>query len=99
MPSISLDSIVVASRDQVSTALADEAVILGMTDGVYYGLDPVGARIWHMVEQPIAIAQVVDALVREYEVERDRCAADVLALVRDLAERGLLEVQDHRPDC
>jgi len=95
--SISLGSIVVASRDQVSTALADEAVILGMTDGIYYGLDPVGARIWQLVERPIALAEVVEIILREYDVERDRCSADLLALARDLAERGLLEVQDDRP--
>ena len=95
--SLSLGSIVVASRDQVSTALADEAVVLGMKDGVYYGLDPVGARIWQMVEQPITLREVVDALVREYEVDRERCAVDVLAFARDLADRGLLELQDDQP--
>jgi len=95
--SLSLGSIVVASRDQVSTALADEAVILGMKDGVYYGLDPVGARIWQLVEQPITLRDVVDVLVREYDVDRERCAVDVLAFARDLANRGLLELQDDQP--
>ena len=91
---LSLDSIVVAAPDQVWTPLADEVVILAMTDGIYYGLDPVGARIWRLVEQPIALRQVVDSLVAEYDVEADRCAADVLALAGNLASRGLLEVRD-----
>jgi len=94
---ISLRSIVVASRDQVSTALADEAVILGMTDGVYYGLDPVGARIWQLVEQPIVLADVVETLLDEYEVARELCTADVIALAGELAARGLLEVRGDGP--
>ena len=94
--SLSIDSIVVAAPDQVWTPLADEVVILGMTDGIYYGLDPVGARIWRLVEQPIALRQVVESLVAEYDVEADRCAADVLVLAHNLASRGLLEVRNDR---
>jgi hypothetical protein len=96
---LSLDSIVTASRDQLSTSVADEAVILGMTDGVYYGLDPVGARIWRLLERPIRLSNVVDVLVTEYDVERERCAADLLVLATDLLTRGLLEVHDVRSDC
>ena len=43
-PTISDRSIVVAAKDQVSCDLAGEAAILNMKNGVYYGLDPVGAE-------------------------------------------------------
>jgi hypothetical protein len=41
--SLALESRVVVSDEQVHTSLGDEAVILGLGDGVYYGLDAVGA--------------------------------------------------------
>ena len=49
---ITRDSCVVVSDEQVSTSLGDETVILGMDDGVYYGLDAVGARVWALVASP-----------------------------------------------
>ena len=40
-----------ASPRQISTRLEGEAVILDTTDGVYYGLDRVGARVWELLQE------------------------------------------------
>lgn len=40
---LSLDSIVAVTPEQVSSELSGEAVILSLKDGVYYGLNEVGA--------------------------------------------------------
>ena len=53
---ISDRSVVVAAKDQVSCDLAGEAAILNIKSGVYYGLDPVGARIWSLVQEPRKVA-------------------------------------------
>jgi hypothetical protein len=84
-------TIVVASRDQASTLVGTEAIILGMTDGVYYGLDGVGARIWDLIQSPRSLGEVTDRLVAEFEVEADRAWEDLNALANDLISRGLVE--------
>ena len=89
---LSPTSVVVASKGQVSANLSGEAVILGMRDGVYYGLDPVGARIWAMVQEPQTIGDVASGIASEYEVSQERALADLLVLSAQLMERGLLEV-------
>lgn len=89
---LSPSSVVVVSKDQVSTNLSGEAVILGMRDGVYYGLDPVGARIWDMLQAPHAIGDVAERIAAAYDVSRERAETDLLALAAQLLERGLLEV-------
>ena len=43
------NSIVVRSAQQVSVDLDDKTVILNTQSGIYYGLDDVGARVWHLV--------------------------------------------------
>lgn len=83
---------VVVSRDQVSTNLSGEEVILSVRDGVYYGLDPVGARIWALLQEPRTLDQVADTIVTEYAVERDRALADLLAVAGHLLDSGLIEV-------
>lgn len=91
---VSERSTVVAAKDQVSCDLAGEAAILNLQSGVYYGLDAVAARIWHLVQEPRTVQDIRDALLMEYEVEHDRCERDLLVLLQDLAAAGLIEVRD-----
>jgi hypothetical protein len=84
------DSCVVVSDEQVSTALGDETVVLGMRDGVYYGLDAVGARVWALVAAPRRVSEVVQAITAEFEVSPERCERDVLALLEELCARQLV---------
>lgn len=86
-------STVVAGKDQVSCDLAGEVAILHVKKGVYYGLDPVGARIWELIQEPRTLGEVRDAILDEYEVEPERCERDLLALLGRLAEEGLVEIR------
>jgi hypothetical protein len=90
---ISLDTIVVASKDNVSCALGEEAAILHMRSGVYYGLDPVGARIWKLLDQPTSVKDLRTAIVDEYDVEPAKCESDLLVLLEKLRSEGLIEVR------
>jgi hypothetical protein len=90
---ISERSVVVAAKDQVSCDLAGEAAILNIKSGVYYGLDPVGARIWNLVQEPRTVVQIQDAITSEYDVEPDRCARDLIGLLERLLEEGLIELK------
>jgi hypothetical protein len=83
---------VVASRGQLSTKLSGEAVMLGLHDGVYYGLDGAGARIWELVQQPAALCDVAQTVSGEFDVGKDDAMRDLLSLADDLLTRGLLEV-------
>jgi hypothetical protein len=89
---ITLESTVVVAPKLVSCELEGEAAILNLSTGIYYGLDKVGASIWEMISHPVKVSLVRDAMLERYEVEADRCAKDLLALLVDLNERGLIEV-------
>jgi hypothetical protein len=91
---LSLDSVVVASKDQVSSRLEEEVAIVHVKDGVYYGLDPIGARIWELIGRPRSVRSVRDTLLAEYQVEAERCESDLLVLLEALREAGLLDVSD-----
>lgn len=93
-PNISDQTVVVAAKDQVSCDLAGEAAILNIKSGVYYGLDPVGARIWNLVQEPRAVADIHNTLTSEYDVEPERCARDLVSLLETLLAEGLIEVKD-----
>jgi phosphoribosylformylglycinamidine (FGAM) synthase PurS component len=92
--SIASTAHVVAIKDQVSSSLAEEAVILDLKSGKYYGLNPVGASIWSLIQQPITVAQIKAALLAEYEVDAETCEQDLQTLLQDLLSNGLIEVSD-----
>jgi hypothetical protein len=85
-------TVLVAARDQVSTELEGEAVILSLADGVYYGLDGVGALVWERLREPRSVAALADAVTAEFAVDRETAERDLLALLGELASRGLVEV-------
>ncbi|HEY5491890.1 MAG TPA: PqqD family protein [Gemmatimonadaceae bacterium] len=96
MNALTLDTTVVASRDQVAANLAEEVIILGMRDGVYYGVDGVAARVWALVQQPARLGDVVHTLLQEYEVAAESCEAEVIAFVAELEASGLVTRVAHR---
>ena len=87
------DSIVVVSSGQMAADVAGETVVLGLTSGRYYGLDAVGARVWQLLQSPTTFGDVCRAIVLEYDVEPDRCEADLRALLQKLLDAGLAEVR------
>jgi hypothetical protein len=91
-PDLTPASVVVAARGQVSAELEGEAVILGLDDGIYYGLDGVGALVWELLREPRGVAELRDAVTAAYEVDAATAERDLLGLLRELAERGLVEV-------
>ena len=84
---------VVAAKDQISRDLDGEAVILNLKSGKYCGLSEVGAHIWQLLQEPTSVKEIRDTLLKEYEVEQDRCERELLALLQDLADNGLIEVK------
>lgn len=89
---LSKSSIIKVSKDAVHCDVEDEVVILGMKDGVYYGLNPVGAFIWSKIQEPRKIEEVRDSILEEFDVGREECEADLMELLQELLDNGLIEV-------
>ena len=74
----------------------DGAVLLDLTKDCYFGLNPVGLRIWHLIESNTSLEEIIDTLLAEYAVGQSQLKDDVEALVSDLEKRGLVTVQNQR---
>jgi hypothetical protein len=83
---------IVLSEEQLSCDLAGEAAIVNLKNGVYYGLDPVGARIWNLIREPMTFAELCGSLAREYDVDGARLESDIREFIGQLAEQGLVEI-------
>jgi len=70
--------------------VGDETVILDLASGTYYGLDPVGARIWQLVGEGRTLAGICEMLLGEYAVDREVLERDAQLLMEALHSRGLV---------
>ncbi len=85
-------SVISVTKEAVHCDLEDEVVILGLKDGVYYGLNPVGAFIWNLIQKPITVKKIKEAILNEYDVEEDVCEKDLLELLGNLLDKNLIDV-------
>ena len=76
----------------MARVVGDETVILDLANGIYYGLDPVGARIWQLMAEGQTLMQTCEAMLAEYEVTREDIERDVVALGQTLLDKNLVSI-------
>ena len=89
MPQVSLDSSVEISDDAIFREMDGEAVVLNLESGTYFGLDPVGTRVWQLLETHPSLRDVFERMQQEFDVEPALLEHDLVRLVGQLAEKGL----------
>ncbi len=89
-----LTSTVVANKNVLGCELQDEAIILDLKSGVYFGLDSLGARLWELIQEPILVRQVCDMILDEYDVEPEQCERDLCLFFQEMAVNGLVEIRN-----
>lgn len=83
------DTVKIATQ-VMARQVGDETVILDLASGTYFGLDPVGARIWQLIGEGKTLAEICATMLEEYEVGREHLETDILRLTGQLLERGLV---------
>lgn len=90
MSSITLDSVISRSQDVMASEVENELVMMDIDRGMYYALNAVGSDIWGRLTHPIKVADLCAQLQQVYAVDAATCEADVLAVLNDMADNGLL---------
>ena len=89
---VTLASTAQPSGEVLVQEVGDEAVLLDLAGERYFGLDPIGTRIWALLAPAPVLQQVHASLCAEFDADPVRIETDLLALVRQLAEAGLVEL-------
>jgi coenzyme PQQ synthesis protein D (PqqD) len=84
--------------DVLARRVGDETVILDLSSGTYFGLDPVGGRIWTLIgnakDAGCALHDVRDAMLAEFDVSREDMERDLVRLAEELQAQKLIAVID-----
>ena len=92
MQSITLNDRVKILKDVVFREVEQEMVLLNLGTGSYYGLDPVGSRIWNLLVEKGSLREVFEIMLQEYEASTEDLQRDILHLVQKLETKGLVQV-------
>jgi hypothetical protein len=76
--------------DVLFQEVGGETVLLDLGSEEYFGLDAVGTRVWQLLSGGASVGQAIDALLEEYDVEREVLEGDVERLIGDLVAAGLV---------
>ena len=87
---ISFSDRVTVPDDVLISKLQEESVILNLESERYYGLDDVGTSFLSALTTSDSIETAYDRLSREYDVDPQELRDDLLALVENLIDQGLL---------
>lgn len=74
-----------------------EAVLLDVKNGGYFGLNPVGTFIWQLLVDGQPVSSVLSALCEHYEISKRQATADLQAFLTALEAQGLIKPHEtHR---
>ena len=97
-PRITLQSLVARTPEFVGSKIDDKTALLSIKNGAYYGMDPVGSRVWELIAQPVRTSSVCETLLGEFKVEKGVCESQVLTFLQQLSDADLLESGAARGD-
>lgn len=89
---LTLDLNLKLPKHVVFTFVDKDAILLNTQDNQYFGLDNVGARLWELVTQGKTLRESYNLMVGEYDVEPELLEKDLLELIADLRENGLVKI-------
>lgn len=76
--------------EAADSSVGDETVILHLGNNTYYGLDPLGTRIWEMLKEGQQPDAIRDVLLTEYDVEAGILETDMRKFLSDLLAHDIL---------
>jgi hypothetical protein len=92
MADLNLTSIVCHTPNPVAADVAGETVLMSLERSRCYGLGGIGSEIWSKLAAPVRVADLVEEFTGRYEAPPGVIERDVLQLLTQLADEGLIKI-------
>ena len=79
----------------VSCDLGDGKALLNLTTNRYFRLNETGKVAWAAIEAGATRATIVERIMDRFDVDLDRCTADVSTILSAFIKAGLVETEAH----
>jgi len=78
--------------------LGGEMMIMSAVDSTFFTLNEVATIIWQAADGHTSLAEIVEKVCREFEVEPDSARRDTEQFVDELSRHGILLISDEPID-
>jgi hypothetical protein len=92
MTELNLASIVCHTPNPVAADVAGETVLMSLERSRCYGLGGIGSEIWSKLVSPVRVSDLVEEFSGRYEAPPGVIERDVLQLLTQLADEGLIKI-------
>ena len=80
---------------QVAAQIVDDEAVIVLADaGEVNVFDPVGTRIWELIDGSRTIQQIIDVVVDEFEVTPEQAQVDVVEFLETLAREKMIVFEE-----
>lgn len=90
---ITAETVVSWSGSPVATEVDREVVLMSVGRGRCYGLGETGSSVWRRLGSPIRVDDLCRELMLEYNADPEMLLKDVIALLEQMQEEGLVTVR------
>ena len=93
-PPLEIDpnAIITKNRSILASQIDTETVMMDVENGLYYGMNQVGSRIWALLDTPHTLFQLEAILFSEFDVAQGECLRDIQEFVSQLIEKKLVRI-------
>lgn len=80
----------IQSKKIFESKIGDDLVMLDIDSGFYFGLNQVASDIWVMMQNPVSEEEIIEELLRKYEVDPTICSAETKELIQQMLEHKII---------
>lgn len=94
MAAIDIDTRVVRSPEPIWADTGDGLVMLSLAAEKYFGLNETAEAVWRAMQEPVTVRALSDMLMSAYDVDRERAASAVIAIVGRMIDERIASAAD-----
>ncbi|MHB0871727.1 MAG: PqqD family protein [Chloroflexota bacterium] len=76
--------------DVIWRKIGEETILLNSRSENYYSLNEVGTRVWELIDGQTTAREIASRIAEEYDAPAEEIEEDVVALLQELREQGLV---------
>jgi uncharacterized protein (DUF433 family) len=84
--SMDLNEVIKLKKDLSVTDLSGEKVMIDFDSGKYFMIKGAGNDIWDIIQEEITVGEIIDRLLKDYDISREDCEKSVAAFLGKLKE-------------
>ena len=81
----------VRTQENIASKIKDEIVMVNVSQGNYYALNPVASSIWDIIETPHSVIEICDKVLIEYDIDEETCNKEVSSFLDQLMKYKVIE--------